>query len=68
MVTQYPETARFLTEDERSFVIQALREDLNGQATYFCKKFVWQALTDWRVYSLVLMHLWSVVSQLIYLI
>ena len=55
-------------EDERLFVIQTLREDLNGQATYFSKKFVWQALTDWRVYCLVLVHMWSVVSRLIYLI
>jgi hypothetical protein len=55
--------AKFLTEDERCFVVQALREDLNGQATYFNKKFVWQAFTDWKVYVLIVIHMWSVVSR-----
>lgn len=60
-LNDYPETARFLTENERWFVIQALREDLNGQATYFSKRFVWQALTDWRAYSLALIHMCTLV-------
>jgi hypothetical protein len=49
-VLQYPETAKFLTEDERQFVIEMLRKDSNGQATQFSKKFIWQALVDWKTY------------------
>ncbi|KAI9455428.1 major facilitator superfamily domain-containing protein [Lactarius psammicola] len=46
----YPETAKFLTEEEREFVIQTLLDDSKGQATHFSKKFVWQALADWKTY------------------
>ncbi|KAI0268861.1 MFS general substrate transporter [Gloeopeniophorella convolvens] len=46
----YPETAGFLTEEERQFVVQTLKEDAKGQATHFDMKFVWQALTDWKTY------------------
>ena len=49
-LSQYPETARFLTVDERRFVISALREDSKGQATHFSAKFIWQALVDWKTY------------------
>ncbi|KAH9963862.1 MFS general substrate transporter [Russula dissimulans] len=46
----YPDTATFLTENERQFVIRTLREDHNGQATHFSSTFVWQALADWKTY------------------
>lgn len=51
---QYPETATFLSEDERQFVIRTLREDSLGQATYFSAKFIWQALADWKTYLQIL--------------
>ncbi|KAF8482545.1 MFS general substrate transporter [Russula ochroleuca] len=60
-MNDYPEMAKFLTEDERCFVVQALREDLNGQATYFNKKFVWQAFTDWKVYVLIVIHMCTLI-------
>jgi hypothetical protein len=52
--SQYPETATFLTDDERRFVLQTLREDSFGQATHFNMVFVWQALSDWKTYMQVL--------------
>jgi hypothetical protein len=47
---QYPETASFLTEDERHYVIESLKEDSKGQATHLDKKFIWQAVLDWKTY------------------
>ncbi|CAK5281322.1 unnamed protein product [Mycena citricolor] len=44
----YPETATFLTDEERVVVIRMLREDSQAMATHFAFKFVWQALRDWR--------------------
>jgi MFS family permease len=50
IVQDYPESATFLTEKERQFVIQTLVDDSKGQATHFSAKFVWQALADWKTY------------------
>ncbi|KAH8994726.1 MFS general substrate transporter [Lactarius hatsudake] len=49
-VHDYPETARFLTEDEKRFIMQTLTDDSKGQATHFSTAFVWQALADWKTY------------------
>ena len=58
MSNQYPESATFLTEDERQFVIQALVDDSKGQASHFSSKFVWQALVDWKTYVQAVIALW----------
>ncbi|KAH9062462.1 MFS general substrate transporter [Lactarius vividus] len=50
LIHDYPETATFLTEEERHFVIRTLADDSNGQATHLSTKFVWQALADWKTY------------------
>jgi MFS family permease len=49
-IQDYPETATFLTEEERQIVIRTLADDSKGQATHFSTKFVWQALADWKTY------------------
>jgi hypothetical protein len=54
MLAQYPETAMFLTDDERRFVIRTLQEDSHGQAAHFSVKFVWQAFADWKTYVQIL--------------
>ncbi|KAF9237555.1 MFS general substrate transporter [Melanogaster broomeanus] len=46
----YPETASFLTESERSFVIDMLKEDSKGLATHYDFQFVLQALKDYKTY------------------
>ncbi|KAJ7594505.1 major facilitator superfamily domain-containing protein [Mycena floridula] len=46
----YPQTATFLTDEERKIVIAALKEDSGGQSTRFDIKFVWQAMTDYKTY------------------
>jgi len=57
LMHDYPETAKFLSEDERQYVIQTLREDSNGQATHFSTKFVWQGLADWKTYLHVMIYI-----------
>src|SRR5712671_2933719 len=61
IVVQYPETATFLTEDERKFILQTLKEDRMGQPTHASSKFVWQALTDWKTYIQCIIFLGSVI-------
>ncbi|KAJ7130834.1 major facilitator superfamily domain-containing protein [Mycena crocata] len=46
----YPETAGFLTEPERKHVVHMLREDQQDLATHYDRKFVWQAMGDYRTY------------------
>ncbi|KAF8070071.1 major facilitator superfamily domain-containing protein [Lyophyllum atratum] len=46
----YPATAKFLTTVERQTVIAMLKEDCQGQATHYDRKFVWQAMTDYKTY------------------
>ncbi|KAF9050299.1 phthalate transporter [Panaeolus papilionaceus] len=49
----YPETASFLTEEERNVVVTMLKEDRGGLPTNFSMKYVWQALTDIHTYFMV---------------
>ncbi|KAG2061067.1 MFS general substrate transporter [Suillus hirtellus] len=53
----YPETARFLTEPERSYIIDVLKEDSNHLSSRFDTQFVWQAIKDYKTYVLVLIHI-----------
>ncbi|KIJ18601.1 hypothetical protein PAXINDRAFT_167190 [Paxillus involutus ATCC 200175] len=46
----YPETASFLTETERRYVIDMLREDSNSLATHYDFQFVLQAFKDYKTY------------------
>lgn len=46
----YPDTAKFLTEDERKEIYRRLNEDRSALADEFDMKFVWQAFKDWKIY------------------
>ncbi|KAF5335197.1 hypothetical protein D9611_010915 [Ephemerocybe angulata] len=46
----YPETAKFLTEEERIIVVQMLKLDKQGQSTHFEYKYVWQAMLDYKTW------------------
>jgi len=48
MAEQYPGTARFLSAEERDFVVNRLKHDNTDLATHYEHKFVIQALTDWK--------------------
>ncbi|CCA74117.1 related to allantoate permease [Serendipita indica DSM 11827] len=47
-IHDFPDTAKFLTEEERLEVHRRLREDRSGLAEEWHMKYVIQALTDWR--------------------
>ncbi|RDB16719.1 hypothetical protein Hypma_002552 [Hypsizygus marmoreus] len=46
----YPATAKFFTAEEKEMVIWTLKEDCQGLATHFDRKFVWQAIFDYKTY------------------
>lgn len=46
----YPDTAKFLTEPEKNEVRRRLEEDRSSLADEWDIKYVWAALTDWKVY------------------
>ncbi|KAG2148656.1 MFS general substrate transporter [Suillus bovinus] len=46
----YPETAKFLTETERAYVIDMLKQDANNLATHYHIRFVLQAMKDYKTY------------------
>ncbi|KAI0032906.1 MFS general substrate transporter [Vararia minispora EC-137] len=53
----YPETARFLSEEERNFVVTTLRQERQNQATHFEMRFIQQAFSDWKSWVQVLMFM-----------
>jgi len=46
----YPDTASFLTDAERHYVIEMLKQDSNNLSTEYDLRFVLQALKDYKVY------------------
>ncbi|KAB8225201.1 major facilitator superfamily domain-containing protein [Aspergillus novoparasiticus] len=61
-----PETARFLTEEERRFVIHMLRTQNTGgagEATEFRMKYVVDALLDWQIYVSIIVY-WGITCPL----
>lgn len=46
---QYPDTATFLTPVERQLVFRMLQEE-NGGTSRFDRKFIWEAMTDYKTY------------------
>ncbi|KIJ68115.1 hypothetical protein HYDPIDRAFT_107769 [Hydnomerulius pinastri MD-312] len=46
----FPETATFLTETERRYVVEMLKQDSNSLATHYDFQFVLQALKDYKTY------------------
>jgi hypothetical protein len=74
----FPETASFLTEEERAFVIHRLKyqgqvqlladgtanQAQVAQAEDFQWKYVWQAFTDWQIWVNILVY-WSVSLSLL---
>ncbi|EHK22573.1 uncharacterized protein TRIVIDRAFT_191312 [Trichoderma virens Gv29-8] len=65
----FPETAKFLTEEERAFVVHRLKYQGQveqaevAQAEEFEWKYVREAFTDWQVWVNILVY-WSIVCPL----
>ncbi|KAI4649188.1 hypothetical protein J4E93_003502 [Alternaria ventricosa] len=53
-IYDYPETARFLTPKERTEVQRRLHVDHGHLSNDFDMKYVYQALTDWKIYIFML--------------
>lgn len=50
VMSDYPSTAKFLTETERKEVTRRLKYDHSGLADEFDKQYFWDALKDWKIY------------------
>ncbi|KAL4931455.1 major facilitator superfamily domain-containing protein [Aspergillus undulatus] len=69
----FPETAKFLTDEERKYVIYALQNQTTGQDAFrqevveetakFRTKYVLDALTDWQIYIALFMY-WGITCPL----
>lgn len=46
----YPETAKFLNDDEKHEVTRRLKLDRSSLADEFDMKFFWHALQDWKIW------------------
>jgi hypothetical protein len=52
IIQDFPDTAKFLTEEERTFVIRRLQEDDQHSAAgeNLRSKYIWQSLLDWKTW------------------
>ncbi|KAK7468766.1 hypothetical protein VKT23_003267 [Stygiomarasmius scandens] len=52
VIQDFPETAKFISEEERVFVIRRLQEDMRMSAAgeKYNKKYIWQSLSDWKTW------------------
>ncbi|KAG1857897.1 MFS general substrate transporter [Suillus tomentosus] len=53
----YPETAKFLTESERSYIVDVLKQDSNNLSSRFDTRFIWQAIKDYKTYVQILINI-----------
>jgi cyanate permease len=47
----YPNSAKFLTTEERAEVVQRLEDDRSALSDEFKMQFVWDAFRDWKIYA-----------------
>ncbi|KAI0692599.1 MFS general substrate transporter [Cerioporus squamosus] len=59
VLVDFPDTARFLTPEERAFVVHRKKYDRSsvGEDEHFAVRHVWAALTDWQVWLLSLINM-----------
>jgi MFS family permease len=50
VMQDYPSTAKFLTEDERTEVTRRLEQDRSSLADEFDMKYFWHAVKDWKIW------------------
>lgn len=58
----YPETATFLTTAEREYVVRTLHEDSTGLAKHYDRKFVFQALLDYKSWIQVAIYIGNLIT------
>jgi len=59
VIQDFPDTAKFLTAEERAFVIHRLQDDTKFSAAgeSYNKKRIWQSLVDWKTYVTMAMYM-----------
>ena len=52
IIQDFPDTAKFLTDPERTVVIRRLQSDDQHSAAgeKLRRKYIWQSLSDWKTY------------------
>ena len=52
IIQDFPDNAKFLTEEERTFVIRRLQEDdqFSAAGEHLRLKYIWQSLLDWKTW------------------
>ena len=52
IIQDFPDTARFLTEEERTFVVRRLQADgqISAAGEELKWTYIWQALADWKTW------------------
>ncbi|KAJ3550419.1 hypothetical protein NM688_g5080 [Phlebia brevispora] len=52
IIQDFPDTAKFLTEEERTFVIRRLQQDdqFSAAGEKLRMKYIWQSLLDWKTW------------------
>ncbi|TRM66434.1 major facilitator superfamily domain-containing protein [Schizophyllum amplum] len=53
VIQDFPETAKFLSDEERVFIVRRLQDDMKVSASgeKFNSKYIWQSLTDWKTWA-----------------
>ncbi|TFK44118.1 major facilitator superfamily domain-containing protein [Crucibulum laeve] len=50
LMNDYPDSATFLTANEKEIMVQSLKQDSHGLAKEFRMTYVWQAVRDYKTY------------------
>ncbi|KAL1719583.1 major facilitator superfamily domain-containing protein [Schizophyllum commune] len=58
VIQDFPETAKFLNEEERAFIIRRLQSDqkISASGEKFDAKYIWQSLKDWKTWAAMCMY------------
>lgn len=59
IIQDFPDTAKFLSEEERTFVIRRLQEDAQYSAAGedFNMRYIWQSILDWKTWIAMLIYM-----------
>ncbi|KAF7790035.1 hypothetical protein EIP86_000984 [Pleurotus ostreatoroseus] len=59
IIQDFPDTAKFLSEEERTFVIRRLQQDdqFSAAGEHLRMKYIWQSLLDWKTWIGMLLYM-----------
>ncbi|KAI0687390.1 MFS general substrate transporter [Cytidiella melzeri] len=61
VIQDFPDTAKFLNEEERTFVIRRLQEDdqFSAAGEKLNMRYIWQSILDWKTWNGMLLYMGS---------